>query len=523
MSETPDNRSVEEEANILFEKIRNAAAEAEHLKENFNVELNKFQQSLSEAKTDIDTRRGAAEESERQIATIKSAIEGFRTDSQTIFDELNSKSDAIRQEFREIKETKIQANNLKETSVADQYLISEIKTFLDSQSTEIQFKISQLSEQAEQLQNKIKAVDASIEEINSKKDSVNSSADEIQKLRDQAETLKNNAGAEVAAISEIRTNFTTLQEETASTNEQLKNSFQNAEGAIAEINSVHAEVIELRNKLLKDSEEGEEETTSISTEISNLHSKIEELFVALSEKSTEVIGEWEDRKTNFETAHNNFMVESKSQFSELKKKLESEIRELLPGAGAAGLSWTYVDAKAKYGPTNFEYKGEKTDSRWKRFWAWVWHSIKNYSTPIFLYAIFFVPLIPVFWYFLDLLDFAKENPGKLTTELLLLRTAISIPLITVSLFGLSSIRLYRRLFEEYNHKQRVMQLYDSFKREFEKVGSADQQQALLSIMLATVGDKPSLAMHKYDTNIDTSVPNFSFSKMMADAFKGKSL
>lgn len=521
MSETPSNRPTDEEINTLLQKVRDTAAETEHLRENLGIEVANFQAILSEAKTDIDTRRGSAEESERQIAKIKSTIEEFRTDSQTIFDELNSKIDTVRQEANEINETKLQANKLKEASIADQHFILETKTSLESQSSEAQSKISELFNQEEQLQYKIGNVDVLIEEINSKKNLASSLENEIQELRNQAEALKNNATDETTAVSKIRGDFATLQEEVTSVNEQLNESFRDAEGTINEVKEAHAEIINLRDKLLKDSEEGEDTSTSISSKISELHSKIEELFIALRAEATEVTTEWGSRRTNFETEHANFFTESKKQFDNLRKQLEGEIRELLPSAGAAGLSWTYVDAKSKYGPIDFEYQGEKTDSVWLKLGSWIWYGIKNYSTPVFLYLIFLGPLAPVFWYFLDLLDFAKEHPEKITTELLLLRTAISIPMITVSLFGLSSIRLYRRLFEEYNHKQRVMQLYDSFKREFEKVGNADQQQALLSIMLATVGDKPSLAMHKYDTNIDTSAPNISISKIVAEAFRGK--
>ncbi|HEX7776799.1 MAG TPA: hypothetical protein VF449_09755, partial [Parvibaculum sp.] len=183
----------------------------------------------------------------------------------------------------------------------------------------------------------------------------------------------------------------------------------------------------------------------------------------------------------------------------------------------------YVDAKAKYGPSKFVYADGKDDSiSWKRFFRWCLYSVQSYATPLFLYAVFLGPLIPVFLYFRELLEFAKDHPDKLTVELLLLRTAISVPLLTVSLFGLSSIRLYRRLYEEYNHKQRVMQLYDSFKREFEKVGDAEQQRALLTIMLTTVGDKPSLAMHKYEKSTEAAMPAINLGSIVPDVFKSKS-
>ena len=522
MSETPDNRQADEEANALLQKIRETLAEAERLKTQLNNEAAKFQASLNDAKTELDARRGAAEESERQITTIKSAIEGFRTNSQTIFDELNGKAEIIRKTAQEIDKTKSLAETNKNSSIDNQNSILEIKNFFETKQAELQAKVLELSAQEEALKEKIASADEASNEIIAKKNALTVPISEIENFRNQAEELKNKTNEETASVSEIKNNITNIQNETNSAKEQLNESFRNAEVSIEEIRKAHTDITSLHDQLLRDSGEGEEDAKSISTEITAFHSKIETLFNTLRGEATEVTNEWDNQKANFNKTHDEFFAKKKDQFEQLRKQLEGEIRELLPGAGAAGLSWTYVDAKGKYGPTDFEYQGDRTDSRGKKFLAWMWHSFKNYSTPVFLYVIFLGPLIPVFWYFLDLLNFAKEYPGQLTIELLLLRTAISVPLITVSLFGLSSIRLYRRLFEEYNHKQRVMQLYDSFKREFDKVGNDDQRQALLSIMLATVGDKPSLAMHKYDINVDTSASTFNFSKMIADAFKGRS-
>ena len=54
----------------------------------------------------------------------------------------------------------------------------------------------------------------------------------------------------------------------------------------------------------------------------------------------------------------------------------------------------------------------------------------------------------------------------------------------------------RKLYEEYNHKHRVMQLYNSFLKELKETGTTEEQQKLREIMLETVQDKSSLIKEK---------------------------
>ena len=54
-------------------------------------------------------------------------------------------------------------------------------------------------------------------------------------------------------------------------------------------------------------------------------------------------------------------------------------------------------------------------------------------------------------------------------------------------------KLYKK---EYNHKHRVMQLYNSFLKELKETGTTEEQQKLREIMLETVQDKSSLIKEK---------------------------
>ncbi len=119
---------------------------------------------------------------------------------------------------------------------------------------------------------------------------------------------------------------------------------------------------------------------------------------------------------------------------------------------------------------------------------------------------FLAPLIFIVWFLHPILD-AAENGKSISDGVLIWRGVLSVPVSAISLFGWSSIRLNRRLYEEYNHKQRVMQLYRSFKEEISKIDPAgDEYKALIAIMLGAVADKPTLAMSEYDKDTPALSP-----------------
>ena len=109
---------------------------------------------------------------------------------------------------------------------------------------------------------------------------------------------------------------------------------------------------------------------------------------------------------------------------------------------------------------------------------------------VFFYALFLGPLVLIAWGSFDLLQKLEMNPNiPVDYRMLVLRFLIAVPLATISAFGFASLRLYRKLFEEYNHKQRVMELYQSFNDEIKASGSPERKRALLDIMLKAVSDK----------------------------------
>ncbi len=255
----------------------------------------------------------------------------------------------------------------------------------------------------------------------------------------------------------------------------------------------------------------QEHVDNLTKEIKSYHKKL-----LIDEKDDEG-----NPVNSIKTENENYIKDQKGNFNQLRKDLEEEIRALLPEAGAAGLSSAYFEAKTRYGavpykrPTDEEKIDEKntdkktddkknTDKKTDDETTLCipnafWHFIGTNTKGVMFYTLFILPLAVIIYLMVSnnitgLIDIVNKD-GTLNFNALLRRFFISSPFAMLSWFGWGSIRLNRRLYEEYNHKQRVMQLYHSFKKEIGEHGTEEQKQELLDIMLKNVADKPSLAVH----------------------------
>lgn len=187
----------------------------------------------------------------------------------------------------------------------------------------------------------------------------------------------------------------------------------------------------------------------------------------IEEHIDKVVNKLEINEDKIEQHINKSRDRYEKEFETLKQELTNEIRTLLPEAGAAGLSNSYRISKSRY---------------------------EDKLAASLYYGMFLIPLITtVVWYW-------NIEISSISFEFIFFKLPIIIPLGTISIMGWRSISLNRRLFEEYNHKQRVMELYHSFSKEIEKHGSDKEQNALLLIMLATVHHMPSIAIQEQDKN-----------------------
>ncbi len=184
----------------------------------------------------------------------------------------------------------------------------------------------------------------------------------------------------------------------------------------------------------------------------------------------------------------------KTGIDQYVKDTKAKIDPLLSMAGAVKFGKNYFEAKKRYGGLSFH---EMTGGFWKNFI----HLMTTGFKILIFHALFILPLVAIVWMFYlvigDLSNYADSS--SFVYNALLLRIFIAGPLTAISWFGLYSIRINRQLYEEYNHKQRVMELYYSFDNEIKNQGTEEQASKLLDIMMETVNNKPSLDL-KNDRN-----------------------
>ncbi|MCB9988320.1 MAG: hypothetical protein H6868_03175 [Rhodospirillales bacterium] len=413
---------------------------------------------------------------EERLAQLKPQLEQFRNDVE-----------AIRAGKAEVDAIKTALSEARGSVDADVRAISDAKASFQALKRQAQTHSNQLSE-------KLEALNAQIQGTEGLKNKLSTVLTEIQEIKNLSEAARNGVNDDVQNINQTKAEFENLRGQAQTLHNDLQGRQTEAQNKIDEIHDFHKKTKELYDELLQDDrdENGNVTEECVNTKIHSFFSEMQNLLQEMKE----------ERDT------------AKKELVQTREELVTEIRSLLPEAGAAGLSGAYVQAKSKYGIIPYE----GTASGFKGFVLSSWHWIKSNATAALYYTMFIAPLIVMIVMLFDLFHDIKSD--DIDEKVILFRTMIAVPLAAISFFGWSSIRLSRRLYEEYNHKQRVMQLYHSFKEEVDEHGTQEHKHALLSIMLKAVDDKPSLAMHKYDKGIEDLWPSLSIGSILP-FLKGK--
>ena len=362
-------------------------------------------------------------------------------------------------------------------------------------------KLNPIKEDIVSQQNQLKS---DIEAVRGQKTALQTVVEEVNALKSTAEQNRNSVQGAVDTIEQTRQNFEGLRNTAQTQHDDLNAKHGEVAAKINEIKKAYEDVERQRKVLLDDHTDDQGNTIkSVFNQVNEAYNSIKNQLEETKRESDLIRQEIaKHQKSSLDNINvfitdqgkivSEFVDKNRVEIDSLKNELENKILSLLPTAGAAGLASTYFDAKSRYAPTPLKLNNE-SNYKWMRH---IFHFIKGYAGLLIPYIIFLAPLAGIVYIFWSLLD--KIKPEDIHFEILIFRSLISLPLITISLFGWSSIRLNRRLYEEYNHKERVMQLYHSFKSEVAQHGNEEHTKMLLEIMLKAVGDKPSLAMHRYD-------------------------
>lgn len=371
---------------------------------------------------------------------------------------------------RRIDEAEAHIGQQKGKIDSDAQAVEQAKTRFDDLKAQADTLHSELSSQQATLQNQIT-------DIQSKLANLNNLEKELVALKESAQTSQSEA---VTANQTIQGQQQTFQTSIDQTNQKLNelNEKQGIlESAINNIEAKNAEINGLYKTLFLESRGSDNrQLPSFKAQIDNF----KELCKAIYEEAKNDVS-----KQDMELK--NFSAEQRSKFDELYKQLNDKINSLLPGAGAAGLASSYYEAKMRYSTTNdLSSLDDDTSKKMKLKWYSFFRQTIEY---IFNMTLFIAPLVFLIKMFPDfhVPDSFADNPYAT----LFYKVTLTIPFFVISSYGVLNVLKTKQLFEEYNHKQRVMQLYHGFKKEIDILGNPELKKKLLDVMLDVVKEKPS--------------------------------
>jgi len=480
--------------------IRALVDDAKEKKASFDAQISSFVSSTSEL---TGTAKAALDDASQAPSALKAIIADAQ-DKKTAFDNQVSLSiSSIGDLVATAKSNLTEIDSSKTTIATIKGAVDEMQR---AASSDIAI-VSQAKQDVEKLRSEASALSTKVVadygEVTTKIASLAEQQTALKAVLEDIAAIKNESIADndavkgaVTAIAESKIHFDTLNTQSREAHEALKKQQEEVGTQLSEITNANEVVNRLHETLLNDTEGRK----SVKSEIDDLQTKISEVFADAKKHHDLAEAEFRSLKEKSNDDLNKYAAAQADRFNDLYGKLQGQILSLLPSAGSAGLATTYYDAKSKYGMTSFHGPvSENGHIETTRFRKLLGHNPTSLVATVFFYLLFLGPMAVIIWLFFDVLGkMSGAHPISFTNQYLVIRTLIALPLATMSLFGYSSLRLYRRLYEEYNYKQRVMELYQSFSKEIETKGDSDQKKALLAIMLKAVADKPSVYMHRYD-------------------------
>lgn len=322
------------------------------------------------------------------------------------------------------------------------------------------------------------------------------------------------------AIKNAQTKITSFYSTLFETYEEVSDG-----GQKAKLDAAFSTIIDFESTLNKESEGYKAKIEKAKTEILTAYA---ELFDKDTETQTSRIDQLKTQIEEVGAFHGRVEKEF-TPFIEGKQKnidkisadiaiKQNEIDNLLSVSTVRTLLQGYSDAMQIYGSPVY-------DKAPKGSWEKCWHGTKclfkaasQLTKFLGSYLLFVGPLVVIGWLFVtdgdSLLNITQD--GNVTfsgTEYIAYKLTIALPLLWVSWYGQKSIAHRKRLFEEYNHKLRVMQMYLQFITNTDAYTlNKESRTTLEKTVLDTISKNPSEVYGKDETLLDKLIGLIKFSK-----------
>ncbi|MFW5703764.1 MAG: coiled-coil domain-containing protein [Patescibacteria group bacterium] len=256
-----------------------------------------------------------------------------------------------------------------------------------------------------------------------------------------------------------------------------------------------------------------------------IQDKVDELFTNPSEGQKSKIALLEERINEIDAYDEKIksqitpQIQEKQQYlDDLKNDIDGKrksINQLLQNVTGGALAEGYLQSMGIYSTENPRdyFKGSGIREK-------IWYFLPNCFIlfhNIFLrqikevlrYLIFIVPLVLATFIIIapeviiQLLGI-QNIPTKLTSsDFILYRFMVSFPLAWIGWFGQRNISMHKRLFEEYNHKLRVTQMFLLFSTEHKALSNNKISLELENALIDAIKSNPAEHMGKSITLIDS--------------------
>lgn len=401
-------------------------------------------------------------------------------------------------------------------------------------------------------------------------DFIKTSLAQIKEINEYYQKLNQGSGEEQSIIQAIEEKFTKIKEAYESlfnANEQGVNKIQELDQKIEAIKEYHTQLLEGEDAIKTDikesqdlitdfynflfgDEEGQdnekkikeviERITKFDEKLTNkengIEVEIERAYKNISKKHKDLFEAEEDEVSKIEDLEQN--IEKIKKFDEnLEKKVKpniaskqkylddlkididkkrKDVNSLLENTTGGALAQGYRESMEEYsqkGPQS--YKKALDEKKWivkifKCLSTFIHNNFTRHVGIIVNYLIFFLPLVAIFLIFLEpifIKDLLSNNIPTNGKDFIIFKISVSLPLLWIAWYGQKNISQRKRLFEEYNHKLRVVQMYIMFTANGNTYNLA-QKKELEGTLLAAINNNPAEHLGKGETMIDSILEKF---------------
>lgn len=321
----------------------------------------------------------------------------------------------------------------------------------------------------------------------------------VAELNTQIDQIKNYHKELLEGDNSIQSDIKESQDKITDFYVYLFGGSEDVEGQEQKIKSVIEDILKFHEEVTKEN--------GYQKAVEDSHKKIMELYDDLfsvseleNESKSDKLKKEIDNISQFNTKVESEIKEFISDTEKDIKTKAEEINSLLSNATAKTLGQGYLESMENHG-----FIGLKNNKLTKEaVFKWFYNGFVN----LLNYCLFIIPLVLIGFVFIEpefvkkFLSVSDLGGSKLEgTQYILYKISVSLPLFWISWYGQRNIAHRKRLFEEYNHKLRVVQMYLLFISK-ENSYSITQMTNLENILLEIIARNPAEVYGKDDTVID---------------------